>query len=136
MARILTVDDESSIQELYEAVLAIAGHEVAGQAFDGERGVTLFAGMSPRPDLVILDYRMPVLDGLAAAAAILTHEPTARIVIISADSSIEKQAKEVGAAAFLAKPFPLAEFLGLINRIVNPPEEAPAGALPATAASA
>jgi CheY-like chemotaxis protein len=116
-------------------VLAIAGHEVAGQAFDGERGVTLFAGMNPRPDLVILDYRMPVLDGLAAASAILAHEPTARIVIISADSSVEKQAKAVGAAAFLAKPFPLADFLSLINRIVSPPDEAPAGALAATVAS-
>jgi DNA-binding NtrC family response regulator len=136
VARILTIDDEQSIQELYEAVLGLAGHELAGQAFDGERGVTLFGAMSPRPDLVILDYRMPVLDGLAAATAILAKEPTARIVIISADTSIEKQAKEAGAAAFLAKPFPLADFLNLINRLVGPPDVAPLGGLAAVVAAA
>jgi CheY-like chemotaxis protein len=114
----------------------MAGHEIAGQAFDGERGVTLYAAMVPRPDLVILDYRMPVLDGLGAAAAILAHDPTARIVFVSADSSIEQRAKQVGAAAFLAKPFPLADFMSLLNRLLGPPDGAPPGAVPVVAVPA
>jgi CheY-like chemotaxis protein len=136
MARIITIDDEAAIQELYEAVLAMAGHELVGQAFDGARGVTLYAGMALRPDLVILDYRMPVLDGLAAAAAILKGDPSARIVVISADSSIEKQAREAGVAAFLAKPFPLADLMSLLTRLLSAPEQAPSGAPPAVIAQA
>jgi len=117
MLRILTVDDETPIQELYEAVLGLAGCELAGQAFDGERAIALFASSSPRPDLIIMDYRMPVLDGLQATRAILAKDRRAQVVFISADASVEKAAREVGAIAFLAKPFALAEFIALLKRL-------------------
>ena len=117
MLRILTVDDETPIQELYEAVLGLAGCELAGQAFDGERAVALFEASSPHPDLIIMDYRMPVLDGLEATRAILAIDKRAKIIFISADGSVEKAAREVGAVAFLAKPFALAEFIALLKRL-------------------
>lgn len=117
MLRILTVDDETPIQELYEAVLGLAGCELAGQAFDGERAIALFASSSPRPDLIIMDYRMPVLDGMAATRAILDIDRRAQIIFISADGSVEKAAREAGAVAFLAKPFALADFISLLKRL-------------------
>jgi two-component system chemotaxis response regulator CheY len=117
MLRILTVDDEPPIQELYEAVLGLAGCELSGQAFDGERAVAMFLESDPRPDLIIMDYRMPVLDGLAATRAILSEDRRAQIVFISADGSVEKEAREAGAIAFLAKPFALADFIALLKRL-------------------
>ncbi len=132
MLRILTVDDETPIQELYEAVLGLAGCELAGQAFDGERAIALFEATVPRPDLIIMDYRMPVLDGLAATRAILAMDRGAKVIFISADGSVEKEAREVGAIAFLAKPFALAEFIALLKRVSGnalsgPLSQGPAG---------
>jgi CheY-like chemotaxis protein len=79
-----------------------------------------------RPDLVIMDYRMPVLDGLSAARAILALDAKARIVFVSADGSIANEAREAGAVAFLAKPFPLAQFMALLKSLLG--DAGPGGA--------
>jgi two-component system chemotaxis response regulator CheY len=123
--RVLTVDDELPIQDLYEAVIALAGAELSGQAFDGKAAVAMFVASSPPPDLVIMDYRMPVQDGLAAMQDILQADPGARVVFVSADGSVERAAREAGAVGFLMKPFPLAAFIALLKSFAAPPEGAP-----------
>lgn len=129
VTRVMTVDDEIPIQELYEAVLGLAGCDLAGQAFDGQHAVDMYREAHARPDLIIMDYRMPVLDGLEATREILAIDRTARIVFISADGSVERHARELGAVGFLLKPFPLAHFIALMKSFA-------AGGPPPTSATA
>lgn len=126
LTRIFTVDDEPPIQDLYEAVVGIAGFELAGQAFDGARAVEMYRLMTPPPDLVVMDFRMPIMDGLEAAREIMRLDARARIVFVSADGSIEKAARDVGAVAFLAKPFPLAAFIAIVKGLAGEAQR-PAG---------
>lgn len=121
LTSIFTVDDEPPIQDLYEAVVGIAGFQLAGQAFDGKNAVAMYKEMEPKPDLVVMDYRMPIMDGLEAAQEILRADRHARIVFVSADASVEKAARDAGAIAFLAKPFPLAEFIAMVKGLAGEP---------------
>jgi len=75
--------------------------------------------MSTKPDLIIMDYRMPVKNGIEALKEILEIERQAKIMIISADRSIEKIAKSVGAVAFMRKPFSMKRLAENINITVN-----------------
>lgn len=121
-ARILTADDDTIIQELYEAFLPAAGHTVVGQASNGHEAVEAYCAAARRPELVILDHRMPVMSGLDAAKAILALDPGARIVVVSADSSVREAALAAGAVAFLAKPYPLSELVEILRAALeNPP---------------
>jgi len=133
----MTVDDEIPIQELYEAVLGLAGCELAGQAYDGQHAVEMYRESRARPDLVIMDYRMPILDGLEATRQIRKIDAQARIMFISADGSVERQARADGAAGFMLKPFPLAQFLALIRTFSGgAATPAPSGEVPAAEAHA
>lgn len=121
MPDILVVDDDRAIQDLYETVLNLLGHRVAGQAFDGRRAVLMYGALQPHPDIVVLDHRMPVMSGLEAARAIRAQHPAARIIFVSADTSVKKEALDAGALAFLAKPFALSELSSILSRILAQP---------------
>lgn len=112
--RVLIVDDEPFINELYADLLATRGHEVVGVALDGEQSLDQYA--PARPDVVIMDYRMPVMDGIEATERILEQDRTARIVIVTADVRIAEAAFAVGARGFLRKPFSMEDLFDAIER--------------------
>lgn len=91
------------------------GFEVLGQALNGIEVVELYRQLDPRPDWVIMDHRMPLADGLTATRRIKAIDPEARIVFASADLTIVKEALEVGADAFLAKPFSVQELCQILE---------------------
>lgn len=74
--RVLIVDDQELVRTGFTMILAAAGIEVVGEAADGEAAVT--AARRLRPDVVLVDIRMPGLDGLAATRKILADSPTTR----------------------------------------------------------
>jgi response regulator NasT len=102
--RVLIAEDEALIRMDLAEMLGEQGYEVVGQAGDGARAVELAEEL--RPDLVILDVKMPVLDGIAAAERI-AGERIAPVVILTAFSQRElvERAREAGAMAYLVKPF-------------------------------
>lgn len=108
------VDDETYIQELYAEVLPLAGHQVVDQAFNGREAVELYAKLVPPPDIVIMDVRMPIMDGIEASRQILMKHPRARIVLISADATVKNRAQEVAVLGFLQKPFSVDALLRLL----------------------
>ena len=101
---VVIAEDEALIRMDLAEMLAEEGYEVVGQAGDGARAVEL--AQEHRPDLVILDVKMPVLDGIAAAEAI-ARERIAPVVILTAFSQrdLVERAREAGAMAYLVKPF-------------------------------
>jgi two-component system, response regulator PdtaR len=102
--RVLVAEDEALIRLDLVEMLADEGYQVCGEAGDGETAVRLAEEL--RPDLVVLDVKMPGLDGIAAAQRI-AEQRIAPVVILTAFSQRElvERAREAGAMAYLVKPF-------------------------------
>jgi response regulator NasT len=102
--RILVAEDEALIRMDLVEMLREEGYEVCGEATDGQAAVDLAVEL--RPDLVFLDVKMPVLDGLTAAERIVEAR-IAPVVILTAFSQrdLVERAREAGAMAYLVKPF-------------------------------
>src|SRR5919112_3627119 len=99
-------------------MLSEEGYDVVGQASDGERAVEL--AEQHRPDLVILDVKMPVLDGIAAAQRI-AGQRLAPVVILTAFSQRElvERALDAGAMAYLVKPFSKSDLVPAVEMAVS-----------------
>ena len=102
--RVLVAEDEALIRLDLKEMLEEEGYAVVGEAADGEQAVEMAGRL--RPDLVILDVKMPKLDGIAAAERI-AGERVAPVVILTAFSQrdLVERAREAGAMAYLVKPF-------------------------------
>ena len=102
--RIVVAEDEAIIRLDLAEMLVESGHEVVGQASNGEQAVDLTR--EHRPDLVIMDVKMPVLDGISAAEAI-GKERIAPVIMLTAFSQKElvERARDAGVMAYLVKPF-------------------------------
>ncbi len=116
--RVVIAEDEALIRMDLAEMLAEQGYEVVGQAGDGERAVEL--AEQHRPDLVILDVKMPVLDGIAAAERIAERR-IAPVVILTAFSQRElvERARDAGAMAYLVKPFSAGDLVPAIEMAVS-----------------
>src|SRR5262249_14808506 len=102
--RILIVDDEEHIRRMIRITLEASGYEV-GEAPDGQEGLKLY-GNGSTWDLVLLDQRMPGMDGLETLSKIRQVDPGARVTMATAYASIELavDAMKLGASDFLRKP--------------------------------
>jgi two-component system, response regulator PdtaR len=111
---VLIADDESIIRLDLGEMLANLGYEVIGEVGDGATAVEL--AMRLRPDLVIMDIKMPGMDGITAARE-LTRERVAPVLLLTAYSERElvERAKEAGIVAYLVKPFREAELMPAIE---------------------
>lgn len=123
IARIFVVDDEVYLQDLYTDILTMVGHEVVERAYNGEEAVIKYEAMGNRPDLIIMDHRMPIKNGIEATREILAFDPAARVLFISADVSQEGFVRRIGAFGFLEKPFPMDRLFHVIAKVL---EQAPA----------
>jgi len=102
--RVVVAEDESLIRIDIVEILRDHGFEVVGEAADGEKAVALAEEL--RPDLVVMDVKMPLLDGISAAE-IITRKKIAPVVLLTAFSQRElvERAAEAGALAYVVKPF-------------------------------
>ena len=102
--RVVVAEDESLIRMDIVEILTDAGFEVVGEAGDGETAVALATDL--RPDLVVMDVKMPKLDGISAAER-LSKNHIAPVVLLTAFSQKElvERASEAGALAYVVKPF-------------------------------
>ena len=112
--RVVIAEDEALIRMDLAEMLAEEGYAVVGQAADGAAAVEL--AERERPDLVILDVKMPVLDGIAAAEQI-ARARIAPVVILTAFSQRElvERARDAGAMAYLVKPFTRSDLVPAIE---------------------
>ncbi len=108
MARILVIDDEKNMRWALERALKGQGHEVF-QAEDGNKG--LDTALNLRPDLVILDLKMPGIDGLSVLSALKEQAPEIMVIMITAHGSTATavEAMKLGAFDYINKPFDIDE---------------------------
>lgn len=116
--RVVIAEDEALIRMDLAEMLGEEGYDVVGQAGDGARAVALAEEL--RPDLVILDVKMPVLDGIAAAE-LIAGQRIAPVVILTAFSQrdLVERARDAGAMAYLVKPFSQSDLVPAIEMAVS-----------------
>ncbi len=111
--RVLVVDDEPDIRATVSEMLEIEGYDVdeAANGADALRAIELRL-----PDLILLDMRMPVLDGWGFAAELQRREMQIPIVVMTAARDAARWASEIAAAAFVAKPFRFDDLIRAVER--------------------
>lgn len=106
--RVVVVEDEALIRLDVVEMLTEAGYEVVGQAGDGEAGIRVVR--ETRPDVVLMDVKMPILDGISAAES-LAADGIAPIVLLTAfsQSDLVERALAAGVQGYVVKPFSMAD---------------------------
>ena len=112
--RIVVAEDETLIRLDLAEMLGEAGYDVVGQAGNGEQAIELAREL--RPDLVVMDVKMPVLDGISAAE-VIGKERLAPVVMLTAFSQKElvERARDAGVMAYVVKPFTAADLTPAID---------------------
>jgi len=98
------IDDEPATIRLIQLAFLKRKIPISFTARNGFEGACLFETAEPRPDVIIMDHRMPVANGIEATMMILSMAPKTKIIFLSADEKIEEDARKAGAIGFLTKP--------------------------------
>lgn len=106
MARVLIVDDAKFMRTLVKDALTAVGHEIVAEAENGNEAVQLYK--QHKPDLTTMDITMREKDGIEAAEEILTFDPAARVIMVTAlgQENLLTKAIKLGVKDFVVKPFP------------------------------
>ena len=119
--RVLAIDDEEQLLYLYRRILFRYNHEVV-TAINGEDGVKLFKEekeQNKKIDVILMDFRMEIMNGIKATKQILAIDKEAKIIFLSADITVEEQALKAGAKSFLIKPFKFEKVIKEIVRVTK-----------------
>ena len=118
MTRIVLVDDHQVLRDGIRRSLEDAGEEVVGEAGDGEEAVAVVA--QTRPDVVLMDLEMPVLDGVESCKRILAQFPTTLVVVLTMHEEVARTraALSAGAVAYLTKGTSMNEVIDAIRNVV------------------
>ena len=119
--RVIVAEDEALIRMDVVATLQEAGYEVVGEAGDGEEAVRL--AIELMPDLMIMDIKMPKLDGISAAEKISEHKIPVVLLTAFSQADLVKRAADAGAMAYVTKPFKPSDLLPAIQIALSRSEE-------------
>jgi CheY-like chemotaxis protein len=114
--RVAIVEDENDLLTLFSILVKRLGYLVEFAAHDGNEIVQALSKGSIHPDVILMDYRMPGMNGLQAAEMALRVRPETKIVIVSADDSIKQDALSQG-LFFLLKPFSASSMASLLESL-------------------
>ena len=114
--RILVAEDETLIRMDLVEMLGEAGYEVVAEASDGAQAIEL--AQIHKPDLAILDVKMPVLDGISAAEKIIAIAPVLMLTAFSQRELVER-ARDAGVMAYVVKPFSIGDLVPAIEIAIS-----------------
>lgn len=117
--RILITDDALFMRVTLKNILTTHGYEVVGEAGNGEEAVQQYA--AKKPDLVLMDITMPIMDGIAATKAIKASDPAAKVVMCTAmgQKNILIEALQAGAKDYIVKPFQPERVLESVKKLLG-----------------
>jgi len=105
--------------KLYKLLLAEMGDYSVEFSINGKDAVENYRNHSEKPKVIIMDYRMPVMNGFDAMNEILQIDRSTKIIFASADTTMKELSISMGATAFLSKPFKIKELIYLINKAIK-----------------
>ena len=114
--RVLIADDQRDVGRTLEDLVRACKHEIVGVVGSGFEAIQAYTRL--HPDLVLMDYRMPKLNGATACRFILSKDPAARIILVTAWSSSDETGAS-GAIAILAKPIDLGRLNAALNSVAE-----------------
>ena len=118
--KLLIVDDVDHVRQGFKTLLNLSEDlEIIGEAVNGFEAIGMALVLSP--DVILMDYEMPKLDGIEATKIVKEHKPDIQIVMISIHDSLELQSKaiEAGVAAFENKATPVDELMDKIRTVIK-----------------
>ena len=125
MAKILVIDDDPMMLELYREILTAKGHDVV----IAENGIQGLARTDRHPDLIVVDLMMPNLNGYEFVKQLRAVDGQAATPVIAASGlSTGEWALRTGADRFIRKPFRSNELIALVDELLNAPRQHPASA--------
>ena len=119
MAKVAIVDDARFMRLVLRRILTQAGHEIVGEAKDGIEAIDLWA--EKRPDVMTLDIVMPRKNGIEAVREIMSFDPNAKIIMVTAlgQEAFVLDAIKAGAREFIIKPFRNEEIVKAVMKTVQ-----------------
>ena len=115
MKGVLVVDDEALVRDTLTAILAASGYDVI-QAKDGLDGLLKYQASRAKISLVIIDIKMPMMDGIMLCSVIKEADPLTKVILIS--GYVDQPLSEAKADAFLPKPFESKALLDMIRQVL------------------
>ena len=100
-------------------LLILNGFEIAGVANNGEKAVSMFKSFLEKPEVILMDHRMPIKNGLEATKEILKIDNNTKIIFTSADESVKEDALAIGAFSFKNKPFEIEHLISNIEKALG-----------------
>lgn len=119
MAKILIVDDSKTSRRFLKDMLEDAGHEIVGEAVNGQEGIDKYFTL--KPDIVTMDITMPGKDGITALSDIIEKDPDAKVIMVTAagQKSNMVEALKRGAADFVQKPFDESVIIEVVKKVLE-----------------
>ena len=114
--KIFIVDDEPSVHFFLKRMLTLNGFDIMGVATNGQQAIDMFKDFNLKPDVILMDHRMPLKSGFNASKEILEIDPNIKIIIISADNTIKEEAFSIGVTDLLNKPFTIDMLVSSIKK--------------------
>lgn len=112
---IAIVEDEKDLVKVYQRAFSRKGIKICFVAYDGLEAIKKYLECTPRPHAILMDYRLPIMNGIEATQEILKIDPDARIVFLSADIGVKDEAMKAGAFIFLKKPASLSVIIDAVG---------------------
>jgi DNA-binding NtrC family response regulator len=100
-------------------MLELKGIPVCFTAYEGHDAIRQFREHNPRPQIVLMDYRLPTINGIETMKEMLRLDGGTKFIFISADTSVTEEALKNGAAMFLAKPVSMKDVIGAVEKVVK-----------------
>ena len=119
MANVMIVDDSDAIRMVLKDILVIGQHNLVAELSSGIGALEEYT--KTRPDITLLDMAMPKKDGLAVLKEIISHNPKAKVIMVSAsdNQATIRECIKAGASTYILKPFNFQEVLNIISTVVK-----------------